>query len=231
MFADKQTGSMVKEDSLRLYQLVVNGGIRWNSTHDMIERALKLRNIIDLYQLEFYDELKEGALSRDDWLELKELLELLRPLKKASLCVQSNYGNCYHGALQESLESTDFLISKLEEKKRKHSKLSDSHLRACINLGWKWLYKYYALGDQTPAYRIAILLHTNRKMTWFDNHWSHRPLWIQEVKEVARELFSGYARRYSNEVGGVAAVGPRSRTWMSLSDTTPVWMRPTSWMI
>lgn len=33
----------------RIYQLTVNGGIRWNSTCDMIERAFKLKDAIELY--------------------------------------------------------------------------------------------------------------------------------------------------------------------------------------
>jgi hypothetical protein len=34
----------------RLFELIVDGGVRWNSTHDMIERALKLEDAIELYQ-------------------------------------------------------------------------------------------------------------------------------------------------------------------------------------
>jgi len=33
----------------RLFELIVNGGIRWNSTYDMLERAFKLKDAIELY--------------------------------------------------------------------------------------------------------------------------------------------------------------------------------------
>ena len=33
-----------------IYQFVANGGLRWNSDLKMIERALKLRDVLQLYQ-------------------------------------------------------------------------------------------------------------------------------------------------------------------------------------
>lgn len=35
------------------YRVIVNGGIRWNSSCDMIEGAVKLRDAIELYQAHF----------------------------------------------------------------------------------------------------------------------------------------------------------------------------------
>jgi hypothetical protein len=37
------------EDARYLFELVSNGGIRWNSIHDMIERAFKLKDALELY--------------------------------------------------------------------------------------------------------------------------------------------------------------------------------------
>ena len=36
------------DPELPAYKIVINGGIRWNSTHDMIERALQLKDAIEL---------------------------------------------------------------------------------------------------------------------------------------------------------------------------------------
>ncbi|KAM0708529.1 hypothetical protein Q7P35_005181 [Cladosporium inversicolor] len=58
----------------RIYQLVANGGIRWNSDLEMIERALKLKDALQL---------------AEDWNELKAVKELLQPLKDASIRCQT----------------------------------------------------------------------------------------------------------------------------------------------
>lgn len=47
----------------RILRLVTNGGIRWNSTYLMIERAIYLRNALTLYQSH-----EEATLHGDDLL-------------------------------------------------------------------------------------------------------------------------------------------------------------------
>lgn len=59
-----------------LYQRVlVDGGIRWNSVYRMIERALKLRDAIDLFFLNYeYDDedidISQDKLEKQDWIDL-----------------------------------------------------------------------------------------------------------------------------------------------------------------
>ena len=94
---------------------MVNGGIRWNSTHDIIERVIQLRDAIELYQVAYRSEFEDNALTNDDWLELREMLALLAPLKRTSLLVQSSFRKGqYNGNLYEALQSIDLLTTKLE---------------------------------------------------------------------------------------------------------------------
>ncbi|KAI7720022.1 hypothetical protein KC353_g2500 [Hortaea werneckii] len=78
-------------DDGRIYRVIVNGGISWNSSCDMIERALKLRDAIELYQTHFRslgdcDRLPASdCLDAGDWSQLQQLLQVLFPLKSASL--------------------------------------------------------------------------------------------------------------------------------------------------
>jgi len=94
-FISKQREVAVDEGP-RLFELVVNGGIRWNSAHDMLERAFKLKDAIDLYQSHHRqtaeDSLDEDVLTADDWQELSLLRQLLAPMKKMSLLPQSDFG-------------------------------------------------------------------------------------------------------------------------------------------
>jgi len=48
LFISKQRKVQADKTS-RLFELIVNGGIRWNSTCDMLERAFKLKDAIELY--------------------------------------------------------------------------------------------------------------------------------------------------------------------------------------
>lgn len=92
----------------RIYQLVANGGIRWNSDLEMIERALKLRDALQLYQDHYANDDSdpldhEDCLSSEDWNELNELKELLQPLKDASIRCQTVPVDGHHGALWQAL--------------------------------------------------------------------------------------------------------------------------------
>lgn len=206
-FASKQKEA--NPDFKRIYELVVNGGIRWNSTCDMLERAFKLKDAIELYQQEYKDDkdepLDEDLLTTNDWQELGQLLLLLKPLKTCSKAVQSDGKDCHHGSLFENLQAMDFLLSTLEDLKKKHNYLPDSHFKASINLGWKKLNKYYTLSDDTAAYRAAILLHPHFKMRWFEDKWSdEHPDWILTMKEEVEELYQEYKVRHAEELDAVA---------------------------
>jgi len=211
-FISKQREVAVDEGP-RLFELVINGGIRWNSAHDMLERAFKLKDAIDLYQSHHRqtaeDPLDDDVLTADDWQELSLLRQLLAPMKKMSLLLQSDFGQSAHGSLYQSLQAVDWLMTKLEDYKRQQQYQPYSHFKACINLGWKKLDKYYRLSDSTSAYRAAILVHPHCKMGWFDKHWgSSHPEWISAAKKAVQESFYGYERRFSDEVAAASSSSP-----------------------
>jgi hypothetical protein len=170
----------------------------------MLERAFKLKDALELYQQHFKeakeDPIDEDVLTPDDWLELRELLDILLPLKAVSKCLESDGRDCCHGSLWESLTAIDFLLTKLERLKQQYNHLPNSHLRASINLGWKKLDKYYSLSDQTPAYRAAIAIHPAKKMRWFELKWSEsHPQWISEARAAITSLYNEYKQRHIDE--------------------------------
>lgn len=191
-----------RETDMRLYRVILNGGIRWNSTCEMIERAIQVRDALQLYQEHFRsDEIDrldaEDCLSVEDWHELTELLQLLKPLKEMSLKVQAVAIDGNNGALWQSLSVLDWLLSTLEDLKKT---LPRSHLKACVNLGWKKLDKYYNLSDRTAAYRLAIILHPCFKRRWFERHWEDKKAWLKSVDEVVNKAWQSAKRRWPNEV-------------------------------
>ena len=154
-------------DVERLYSLVLDRGIKWNSTCDMLERAFKLKDAIELYQSHFKSDndepLDNDVLSPNDWLELRELLDLLLPLKAVSLTLQSDGKDCNNGCLWQSLPAIDYLMTKLEALKTSHMHLPNTHFKAAINLQVKKLDKYYQLSDNTPLIEPQLLFTQLRK--------------------------------------------------------------------
>ena len=68
-----------------------------------------------------------------------------------------------HGAVWEVLEAMDFLNLKLKVQARAVWDEAESYYKTSIDLGYHKLQKYYALTDQSPVYRMAIILHSAHK--------------------------------------------------------------------
>ncbi|KAF4547224.1 Hypothetical protein D9617_52g060450 [Elsinoe fawcettii] len=50
LFFESKQREAAGDDGARLYRAVLNGGIRWNSTYEMVHRALQLKDALTLYQ-------------------------------------------------------------------------------------------------------------------------------------------------------------------------------------
>ena len=181
-----------------VYSLITNGGIRWNSTLDMVVRAFRSKDSITGYAQHFQGHkdhpTDDDILSSDDWHDLSELRDLLLPMKETSTMVQSSG---IEGALWHSLSALDFLMTKLEGQRQALRYCNNTYLKAAINLGWKKLNKYYTLSDDTTAYRAAIYLNPRFKMAWFERKWSSiHPAWVHDVRRVMEDQYKRYERLY-----------------------------------
>jgi hypothetical protein len=208
-------------DNGRIYRVIVNGGVRWNSSCDMIERAMKLRDALELYQTRFRslsdsDRLSSSdCLDAADWSELERLLDVLSPLKQASLRLQAD--NDAKHALWEQLATFDSLLGEFERLKERYRYEPSSHIKACINLGWKKLDKYYGLSVKTSAYRMAIFLHPHLKMAWFERHWGCRPAWVDVAKAAIDDAYLAAKARWPLDAQKAVFLNPVEPTIRSES--------------
>lgn len=185
----------------KIYRAVINGGIRWNSTYLMIERALLLKDAISLYQSSDESNCdRDDLLDKQDWLQLSELHALLKPMYRALLHVQSTPDHLQqkHGALHEVLTTMDFLLSHLETAKAKETYTNAVHYRTSVNLGWIKLDQYYARTDANPAYIMAVFLHPHYRQHWFEAHWSKVD--CNAATAVVEKAYAAAKKRYNTLV-------------------------------
>ena len=185
-------------------RVLVDGGVRWNSVYDMIERALKLRHAIDLFFLH-YDHSGEGydisqdVITQRDWADLKQFFNVLKPFKVLTKRMEGRANKAglegSHGSLYEILESLDVLFKKLQQA----GKFADDHpgevstyYSSAIDTARLKLEEYFGLTDATPAYRCAVALHPANKFTYFELEWSHKKKWINEAKRVVQDVYAQY---------------------------------------
>jgi hypothetical protein len=210
-------------DKRRILALVADVVTRWNSTSEMIDRALLLKQSIDDYSSKIIGEwhqhkrngtppsLVDDALTTDDWLCLTEYRGILKPLHDATKALEGHAGGRF-GAIWLVLPTIEQLLNELEDKKRhclmtietqvRASQLdtdaeSDvfwSHLTAAVNRGWKKLDDYYNTLDATPVYVAAIVLHPAFKWRWFDTQWKSKDDWISEARKSMDRLWQLYRK-------------------------------------
>lgn len=205
LFESKQTETTADRESshTRILRLVNNGGIRWNSTYLMIERAIHLRDALTLYQSHEEATVQQGdQLDRDDWEELGHLKDLLAPIYEVSMQVQSVGTSA--GALHNTLTSMDYLLTHLETRR---SQPGSRHFIASLNVGWKKLQKYYKITDLNPSYIMAVFLNPHLR-SWFEDHWE--PAFVAYAMSKIDEEYTTAKRLYNIDAPERSSTPPQS---------------------
>jgi hypothetical protein len=171
--------------------------MRWDSTNDMIERALELRDAIDKFIVAAMADrssssehrLDQDQLSNQDWNELEVLHKLLAPFKELTIEMQGNIrGRRMNGAIFDVLPAMDMLLNKLEDAKLTYQAVN-SPFSSCINLGWAKLESYYCLTDRSIVYVVGVVLDPRLKFRYFENKWSTRQDWISTALARVRMMY------------------------------------------
>jgi hypothetical protein len=179
------------------YELIRDNKTRWNSTYDMIERAVKLRNTIDAYiqtqlQNDPKSSIRHDQLSALDWTNLTEYLSILQPFKVATKSLEGRATGGQFGAIWEVLPAMEFLLEHLEELKQQYKNHPDDHFKIGINLAWQKLDEYYNKTSVSPAYVAAVVLHPALRWQWIKKQWSDWPDWIKDAETEVLKLWQYY---------------------------------------
>jgi hypothetical protein len=130
----------------------------------MILSAVKNRERLNYY-VSCTSELDDDALSAEDWEDLKEMLELLKPFKIVTMLGQQK--GTTMGSVASSLWGYDYLMAQLEQWEEK-SPRGETGFQAAVNLSWDLLKKYYRETDKAPIYIAGMVLDPRQKMEYFE---------------------------------------------------------------
>ena len=189
------------DDSDRVYALVRNGGVRWNSTYLMIERAIKLRHAINSFCYET-EEMATDQLSLDDWADLAKVMEILEPFWELTVQLQgcvSKYG--HEGLLHDVVTAIEDLLAGLREHNIHYEHASDDHyLSKGVKAAIRLMERYVKLTRESSAWAAAVVLHPASKWKDFENssNWKNMGE-LAGVKRAVKKLWEDHYRK--NEAG------------------------------
>ena len=173
---------------------------RWNSAHDMIHRALKLRRRIDIYCFDHKSSLEQDTLTSDDWTSLTALNEILEPFKRATINLQGRGASGSYGTAWEVLPTIHKLLRHVKEQKAQwlatalsaeFSTPESHHVFHSLTRCEEKLQKYENLCSQSPIYAAATVMNPLKKWSWFSQR---RPLYKEVVEREVQQIWDDFYR-------------------------------------
>jgi hypothetical protein len=190
-----------EQESARLLRMVGDISIRWNSTYDMILRAMRLRiplrNWLD-EQVLLEPGLDGLALSTLDWKKLKYLIILLRPFAEYTSLI----GNTRDATINHTWNVYNALFDHLDMiRDQFHHKNQEktpwiSEFIAAVEIGTEKLKEYYSKtgGPIETQYALAALLDPSQKLGIFGS-----PEWGRSwSKKYQKEFVNYWSNNYRN---------------------------------
>ncbi|KAG2086661.1 uncharacterized protein F5147DRAFT_558462, partial [Suillus discolor] len=126
--------------------------------------------------------LRKFELDKDEWIIAGQLHSTLKIFKDATL---------FFSRSTPSLATVIPAMDHIDEMLTNHSLNHDYELSICAALGIakKTLNRYYNATDQSEVYRIAMVLHPQHKLKYFERAGWERA-WIDTAEEIVRDVFN-----------------------------------------
>ena len=161
------------------------------------------------------------TLSTDDWAVITRYIEILKPLKDATLALEGHIGGRF-GAIWQVLPLYEKLLLHFEDQVHQYpiaeelihqikpfddnnylttdaleallatTITAEHHFSINIKLAWQKLDNYYTRLDNTPVYIAAVVLHPRMRWKWIERAWEERPEWIKSAKNAFNTLLVEY---------------------------------------
>jgi hAT family C-terminal dimerisation region len=190
-----------EQESVRLLRMVGDIPIRWNSTYDMILRAMRLRiplrNWLD-EEISLEPDLERLALSPIDWKKLKYLIILLRPFAEYTSLI----GNTRDATINHTWNVYNALFDHLDMMREQfcHKSIERtpwiSEFIKAVDTGSAKLKEYYSKtgGPVETQYALAALLDPSQKLSIFAAPEWGRPWSRKYTKEFVGHWSTNYRK-------------------------------------
>jgi len=168
---------------------IIDVKTRWNSTYDMLQRALELKVIIEETVYASKDHILIGkVLCDEDWKCIKELIDILEPLKEVTLMGSRGKDTI---SIYEVLPMYHFCIHMIQESAEK---LNPGH---AMHVGLKnacdKLIRYY--DDLSPLAGIALILNPTMKKEFLKNNLEWEDHWVDSVMTCFNDAYNYYEKK------------------------------------
>lgn len=196
---------------------------RWHSTATMLERALRLRDAINTWLVD-YPELEPLQMTDANWAQVEIILSVLTPFWQCALQLMNSRGVNIHltySAYQYMFNHIEDFKSQLRKNRTGRKTAHLTQILRGLKAAWKLLTKYYSKSDSTTTYYAAQFFTPFLKDKLFETKQWEVERGEVPWKDVYREkLHLRYARHYRNSrvcdnvnsERSEGAIGSHSRT-------------------
>jgi hypothetical protein len=159
-----------------------------------------------LFCLDHQTELSKDFLTEDDWYQIEQTVEALKPFQQATLRAEGTAKFGHHGSVWEALPLIETLLGLIERKQAdllvNQRGKTPSPLQVAYQNAWEKLQKYYNKTDEAHGiYAASILLHPSYRKNYFEVKWSTEELsaWREVLYQSVRTVWQNeYKQEASN---------------------------------
>ncbi|KAJ8651917.1 hypothetical protein O0I10_012526 [Lichtheimia ornata] len=183
-------------------KLTLDVRTRWNSTYDMLNRALKLKEAY--MAMTANGDLKDFALEGDEWDRVEHMCKLLEPFDHATRMLSASTS---HTTVNMTILSYNRLIDKLEDlADTVENPTCPQDLRDAAKAGREKLLPYYGRTDDTEVYAVATAMDPRMRFDW----WT-RSRWEKSIKDKAEKSVCDTWSKFSGMVPVAPEISEQSQ--------------------
>jgi len=203
-------------NAVLFYNLVADGGVRWNATYLMIQRLNKLEDTVDLFVKRIRDQDEslpsnkrsgfgeKHEIRREDWKALRDIEILLLPLYQLTLHLEGYAQQGCGGTIAEVLPCLTLLYQHLRTKDREVNNPAFPDLlnpdtehgyQIGVKLGLTKCKEYLDICRQIPTCCMAAVLDPRMKLAYFFEVWHTKlaePEWNKELKATGTRFWEAF---------------------------------------
>ncbi|KAF5364882.1 hypothetical protein D9757_015275 [Collybiopsis confluens] len=158
---------------------------RWNSTYDMLNAFQSMRPQVTQFVGSNSNGLAEFQVGEEEWESINGLTAALKLLKDATIWFSGN-----SPTVAQVIPAMDAIDEALATGMVDSEEVSDP-IKHALAIGKRTINKYYALSDDSNIYRMAMVLHPQHKLHYFEQaHWDQA--WIDESIDITRAAYTPF---------------------------------------